>query len=164
MLMSDNPYAIVCDGNGDVTERKLSDQAPGVQLAPSVAVVSNTVTDGVRTVVVTRPLQGATAAYYTFDRTQLSLNFISAIGMAASFGPHGDAPHGSDTLTMWPVGSPVCVCVTPAAKFGSGTSCCLHITFALLKLCLSATFPPPPFLLLLILPVWRLLVRVIGCV
>jgi len=72
-------------------------------------------------VILTRPLLGATPDYYTFDPTQLSLNFITAIGSGSSFGPHGDAPHGSATITLWPTASPVCLCITPAAPFGSAS-------------------------------------------
>lgn len=54
MLMSDNPYAIIADGHGGIMERKLADQAPGIQLPKSVDVVSNVVVNGVRTVILTR--------------------------------------------------------------------------------------------------------------
>ena len=36
LLMKDLPYAIIVDGDGHVTERKLSDHGPGHQLMTSV--------------------------------------------------------------------------------------------------------------------------------
>ena len=41
-----------------MTERKLADQSPGDMLPPSVDVQRNSVADGKRTVVLTRPLKG----------------------------------------------------------------------------------------------------------
>eukprot|EP01051_Picozoa_sp_SAG22_P005472 SAG22_NODE_326_length_12283_cov_248.386408_3_plen_736_part_00 len=62
------PYAIVVDGKGEVTERKLANHAGGGSpLSRSVRVASGGVLGGVRTVVLTRPLAGATAAHYSFD-------------------------------------------------------------------------------------------------
>jgi hypothetical protein len=57
--MKDAPWAVVVDGHGAVTERKLSDQGIDNKLMqPSVKVVSSTVAGNRRTVVVTRPLAG----------------------------------------------------------------------------------------------------------
>jgi hypothetical protein len=48
------------EGDGKVTERKLADQSPGTLLPSTVTIVSNTVADGKRTVVMTRTLKGKT--------------------------------------------------------------------------------------------------------
>ena len=48
--MKDAPWAVVVDGAGAVTERKLADQNPGAVLAPSVNVSSSAVQGGVRTI------------------------------------------------------------------------------------------------------------------
>lgn len=116
----DNPYTIIVDGSGAVSERKLAKHAAGVPLATSVTVVSNTVSGAVRTVVMTRSLSGATRDHYTFDSTTLSIPFISAVGLASAFGPHNAAPHGAATMYLWPA-TPVCVCSVPAAPFGQGS-------------------------------------------
>ena len=50
--------AIVVDGDGNVTERKLADQSPGKMLSPSVDVLHHSVTNGKRTVILTRALKG----------------------------------------------------------------------------------------------------------
>jgi hypothetical protein len=55
--MKQGPWAIIMEGDGNVTERKLADQSPGVLLPSTVHVVSNTVADGKRTVVMTRALK-----------------------------------------------------------------------------------------------------------
>ena len=65
--MKDAPWAVIVDGTGNVTERKLADQSPGDLLAPSVRVQSSSVSGGTRTVVLTRALKGASKKYFTFD-------------------------------------------------------------------------------------------------
>ena len=118
--MQDAPYTIVVEGGGKVSERKLDKHVAGQLLKPSVSILSNSVADGVRTVVLSRPLVGATASHYTFSPSTLSLSFISAIGVSSAFGPHGAAPHGAAEMRLWPTSSPVCVCSIPAAPFGAG--------------------------------------------
>eukprot|EP01079_Euglenida_sp_SAG-EU17-18_P002443 gene2443-3214_t len=119
-LMSDKPYTIVVDGSGSVSERKLDDHAPGQPLQPSVAVLSNTVSSGVRTVVLQRPLKGATSNHFSFVTTNLSLPFISAIGPSAVFGPHGSSPHGAGILNLWPTSGPISICNISSRPFGQG--------------------------------------------
>lgn len=48
--MDQQPYAIIVDGHGSVTERQLAKESPGTQLQQSVKVVSSTVAAGIRTV------------------------------------------------------------------------------------------------------------------
>ena len=86
--MADTPYTLVVDADGKVSEHALGDHAPGSVLAPSVAVVSSTVSGGVRTTYLTRPLAGSTPAHYTFEPRALGarLPLISAVGHAATFG------------------------------------------------------------------------------
>lgn len=119
-LMSDEPYTIVVDGAGVVSERKLANHAAGTQLPGMVRVLSHVVANGVRTVVLSRALEGATQEHYTFSPTELTLNFISAVGVGPGFGPHNQAPHGASLLELWP-DSALCVCREPAAPFGSGS-------------------------------------------
>jgi hypothetical protein len=100
-------------------ERKLADHAAGAVLTPSVTVVSSSVTNGKRTVVLTRPLKGATKDHYTFVLTTLSVGFINAVGSTPSFGYHKQS--SAATLSMWPSAqSPACVCSQPALPFGQG--------------------------------------------
>ena len=52
-------------------------------------IVTNNVTNGVRTVVVTRPAKGATSDYYTFDVSKgTSINLIVATGYTNTFAYH----------------------------------------------------------------------------
>jgi len=51
--MADAPYAIIVDGTGAVTERRLVEHGPGTLIAPSIKVVAAAVADGVQTVTVT---------------------------------------------------------------------------------------------------------------
>ena len=58
-LTMHRPWAVIVDGSGAVSERQLVDQKPGTLLKTTVEVVSSSVKDGVRTVVMTRALKGA---------------------------------------------------------------------------------------------------------
>ena len=96
--MFEQPYTIVVNSTG-VSERKLgtcgteANHCAGTPLAQSVKVVSSSVEGGVRTVVLTRNLKGATKDHYTFDPTADStMNYISAVGMSA--GAQAFAYHG----------------------------------------------------------------------
>ena len=111
-------YAIVVDGAaGDVTERSLGDHDPGQQLAPSVTVLNNTVVNGIRTVVVTRTLAGASAQHYTFAAGAQGVAMVAAVGSSPTFAYH--KARGSTTLMLVQVGSPMCICTKqyPAVLF-----------------------------------------------
>ncbi len=86
--MVDAPYAIIVLGNGTVQERRLADHLAGQLLPPSVTVVSNTVQAGRRTVVLTRPVAGASPLHYTFNPATLLLTFINAIGASPDLSYH----------------------------------------------------------------------------
>jgi hypothetical protein len=118
-LMDQSPYAIIVDGTGSVTERQLAKESPGVALNTSVKVVSNTVVAGVRTVVMTRALKGATKVHYTFDPATLTMPFINAIGASATLSYHKIKTVSS--IALFPADqAPACVCTEPAAPFGQG--------------------------------------------
>ena len=74
-LMAEKPYALVVDGKGAVTERKLSNEGiHNTLLKPSAGLkmISNTVADALRTVVLSRPAKGG-GSYYSFDESALSV-------------------------------------------------------------------------------------------
>ena len=98
--MKDLPYAIIVDGQGQVTERKLGDHSPGTELSTSVKIVSNTVVDNIRTVVVSRPVKGASKDHYSFQTIPGDLPLISAIGNSVQLSYH-KSKMGS-TLTLLP--------------------------------------------------------------
>ena len=55
--MSDQPYTIVVDGSGEVSEYKLGDHSKGQILAKSIKLVINKVVNGKRTILLTRKLK-----------------------------------------------------------------------------------------------------------
>lgn len=118
--MANSPYAVIVDGvKGTVTERVLGQELPGAQINASVTVVSTSVTNGVRTVVMTRPLKGASALHHTFVKTKLTLPFIAAVGSSEVFGYH--RAKTSDILTLWPSDlNAACVCRVSSPPFGQG--------------------------------------------
>lgn len=128
--MEDRPWTVVVDGgSGAVSERKLggpvdNPHVPGDALKASVKVESNTVSAGVRTVVVTRPLKGASADYYTFNTTTTnpSLPFITAVGSSAKLSYHKAKAPASMVLLPEGTSAPgACVCPHKPAPFGQGT-------------------------------------------
>jgi len=115
-----NTYAVVVTGNGSVSEHKLGDQVAGTVLASTMTVVSNSVSNNVRTVVLTRVLKGKTSDYYTFDTTNLNLQLINAVGSGPDFAFHKISTATSMDLVPAADGS-VCVCSSPAPEFGQGS-------------------------------------------
>lgn len=117
--MADKPYAIIVDGSGNVTERRLGQHEAGSQIANSLTVVSNAVVSGRRSLVLTRALKGKTGQHHTFDPAALTMDLINAVGSGPAFAYHKDKT--ATTLALWPEGSaPACVCVSPPAPFGQG--------------------------------------------
>ena len=117
--MKDSPWAIIVDGEGQVTERKLQDQNPGAQLAQSVHVLSSSVDGAFRNVTLTRSLKGMTSDYYTFDPTTAAkLNFINAVGSGPMLAYHKNKLPSS--ISILPVGKSAgaCICGTKPLAFG----------------------------------------------
>ena len=98
--MANAPYTIVVDGEGRVTERVLGDHMAGILLNKSVELADHVVHDGQRTVTLKRALHGLTPHHHTFDPTQMSLNFIAAIGSGSNFGYHANKT--TDAIALWP--------------------------------------------------------------
>eukprot|EP00658_Telonema_sp_P-2_P011110 TRINITY_DN14225_c0_g1_i3.p1 TRINITY_DN14225_c0_g1~~TRINITY_DN14225_c0_g1_i3.p1 ORF type:complete len:942 (-),score=213.51 TRINITY_DN14225_c0_g1_i3:82-2907(-) len=128
--MADAPYTLIVNSTG-VTERQIgtcgseAEHCPGDQLANSLTLVSNTVSNNLRTVVITRPLKGLTAKHYSFHPSQVgTLNFISAVGSSQAFAYHKNHAAGVVSFTATEV--PSCVCDTGAEGklcAGNGTGC-----------------------------------------
>lgn len=121
--MKDAPWAIIVDGYGNVTERKLADQNPGKQLATSLSVLSTSVSGGLRTVVATRPMTGTSSDYFSFTAGQdILLPFINAVGSKPTLSYHKDKTFS--TLALLPVGDSsatgACLCPEHPAPFGQG--------------------------------------------
>jgi hypothetical protein len=115
--MQDLPYVIVVEATGDkgvVSERKLADHAPGTALPASVTVVSSSVTAGVRTVVVTRKLAGATVDYYTFSLAHATIPFINAVGDTPTFQQHKQ--RATNTLRLVPTAATASSCLCAGAE------------------------------------------------
>ena len=117
--MQDAPYAIIIDGNGKVSERRLENHAAGDELPSSVTVQSNTITAvSLRTVIVTRGAQGMSKEHASFSLQDLTVPFITAIGSTVDLSYHQNKTASS--VSMWPTTpEPVCMCEQPAAAFGS---------------------------------------------
>ena len=78
--MSDEPYALIVDGNGELSERKLANHGPGTLLKPFTSVVSSTIKDNVRTLILQRPVRGPEKDYFNIPTASGDLSVISAVG------------------------------------------------------------------------------------
>ena len=111
--MSDTPYAIIVDGNGAVTERKLGNHDGGKVLDSSVKVVSSRSFDGLRNVVMTRSYKGKTPEHYTFDpKSTSTIPHITASGSGPNYSYHGSKTRGGATLQFFTLDTPTCICNT----------------------------------------------------
>ena len=117
-------YAIIVDGHGAVSERQLGTGAgiagehePGVLLAPSVKIVSNTVAAGRRTLVLTRPLRGATAQHASFTASAEGMPIIAAVGSTVSLSHH--KVRAAADLFLVKAGAPMCICQAFGSSSGS---------------------------------------------
>ncbi|CAE7783457.1 unnamed protein product [Symbiodinium sp. CCMP2592] len=123
VAMADSPWALIVDGSGAVTERKLGPHEAGRLLEPSVSLEETKVQGDLRSVTLTRPLKGASSDYYTFTPfTDGSgeLNFISAVGNTPNLSYHNQRTAGQ--LTFLPVDvNGACICRGKPIPFGQGT-------------------------------------------
>jgi len=107
--MADRPYVVVVDGHGVVSEHKIGDHEPGTTLNPTqVTVVSSTVVNGVRTVVLSRAFKGVTADHYTFDPDITNFPFINAVGNTPDFSFHRNK--ATSTITFTALDTATCIC------------------------------------------------------
>jgi len=122
------------DGNDDavaVSERRLADQGPGTLLPPTLELLSSSVVDGQRTIVLRRPLAAGSTGF-AFPSTAGVLPFVNAVGSGAEFAYHRAKDLG--TFSLLPVAGTsgganasgvegvggACVCAAAARPFGAG--------------------------------------------
>ena len=86
--MGDLPYAIIVDGHGHVQEYKLANHAAGNRLKSSVNILSNTVTNNIRSIVLERHLNGLNSNYYSFSIQESNIPILNAVGYGANFSYH----------------------------------------------------------------------------
>jgi len=110
--MKDRPWAVIVDGLGNVTERKLADQGGGDLLPLSVDIVSSSVIGAHRTVVLRRPLRGKSSDYFTFDPAETVLDYINAVGSGAAFAYHRSKTPAKLALLPRAGSGAVCLCAS----------------------------------------------------
>ena len=111
--MADAPYAIIVDGYGAVTERRLANHAKGDLLPPSVTVVSSAAADGVRTVVVRRSVAAPSPRHWALPTAPGGIDVLVANGCGPTLARH--CGHAAATLVLVPAAARACVC-TPGEK------------------------------------------------
>ena len=109
--MSDQPYSIVIDGSGTVTELKLGNHDGGEPISQSIQVISNKVTDGLRTVVLERTFKGQTPDHYTFDpSTTSTIPIITASGTGSKYSYHGPTHRSGASIHLMGIDTSTCIC------------------------------------------------------
>eukprot|EP00658_Telonema_sp_P-2_P017566 TRINITY_DN16837_c0_g1_i21.p1 TRINITY_DN16837_c0_g1~~TRINITY_DN16837_c0_g1_i21.p1 ORF type:complete len:697 (-),score=123.62 TRINITY_DN16837_c0_g1_i21:336-2426(-) len=98
-------YGVVVLPNQSVVERTLGLHTEGSVLPPSVKLLSSSVTDSIRTVVLERALTGT---HYSFDPAAEAVSTIAAVGSTASFSYH--KTRSSSMLMLVRATGPACVC------------------------------------------------------
>lgn len=95
-------YTVVVEGDGAVQERDLGNYSSGSLLTSSVDVVGNSVTEGVRTVVLERARTVGTPVYDVFPDTAGPLDLLYARGDPgdSTFQFHAGGNRGAETLDL----------------------------------------------------------------
>ena len=110
-VMANQPYAIIIDGTGIVTERKLGNHNPGTLLPSTITILSNTVNNnGIRTVIMQRPLKGM-----EYCLKSGSLNVITAIGSTPDLSYH--AERTASRIILLPNTCSACICKSNIASY-----------------------------------------------
>jgi len=107
-MMSDAPYAIIVDGDGGASERRLASHDPGHALVSSITVVSSRVVGGLRTVEIARKVDGQTPSYFSIPRAAGQISIIAAVGSTVAISYH--RARTASTITLLPLDTTACVC------------------------------------------------------
>jgi len=113
--MKDEPYTIIVDGNGAVTERKLANHGPGTLLTPSIKVISNSVHGNVRILILNRAVQGSTNDHFSFPTKPGDFNMIAAVGDSVALAYHKERTGGK--ITLIPTETSACVCMPSTTTY-----------------------------------------------
>jgi hypothetical protein len=127
-MMKDLPWTIIVEGGEDgiITERHLADHSSGTLVTPTtVHVQSKHITGQMKTVVLTRPIQGPLFTFETAGVTEI--RFINAIGSSEQFSYHENKEASS--MLVLPVVTPadgpsssgICLCQQDPPPFGAAT-------------------------------------------
>jgi len=109
--MKQKPAAIIVSETGAVSEWQLGDHVAGNKLTTQVVVLSNTVSAGQRTVVLTRAFKGSTAAQFTFHASgsNSTVSFMNAVGSEGKAWPSFHKHMSSSSITMAKLGVANCL-------------------------------------------------------
>jgi hypothetical protein len=110
--IDDLSYAIIVDGTGGVSERRLASDGTGDLLAPTVQIKSISVVAGIRTVVVTRKVAEGS---YSIPVSPGAINVISAIGNTPTYSDHKFRIGGR--IVLLPTSASSCICTPKVAHF-----------------------------------------------
>ena len=104
--MGNNPYAIIF--SDEIFELNLGDHSPGTNLTKSFTLLEDSNDRNLRTVIISRRLQGLNSNYYTFSRSEGSIPLIMAIGNGEVFSYH--KYRTGTSLSLNSINSYTCLC------------------------------------------------------
>lgn len=107
--------------SGAISERSLAEHNAGILLPPSLTLESAHLSNGRRTLTLSRPLRGPTDRYLSFTRTLNLLRVIVALGEGPSLSYHKQRAAASLSLLPPHGRPPVCLCSTPPPPFGEAS-------------------------------------------
>ena len=116
--MGDLPYTIIVNGSGGVFENKLGNHIPGQVLGSSIHVLENNVSNNIRTVVLTRNIEGLNSNYYTFNTDESTIPIITASGYARNFAYH--KLKSANSIELKSSGGTTCICDDGISGFING--------------------------------------------
>lgn len=102
--MADLPYSIIVNGSGYVFEDKLGNHGPGTKLPKGIKIISNSVNNNIRQVILTRNITG----YYSFNTSKSNIPLLTAIGFNGKFSYHHY--RGSTMLSLITINQSTCIC------------------------------------------------------
>ena len=106
--MADLPYAIIVNGTGSVFEVKLGNHDGGQVLKSSLNIISNKLNNGMRTLTLSRDLEGLNSDYYSFQKNQTTIPILSALGSNPKYSYHHYRT--GSTIELGAVNKSTCLC------------------------------------------------------
>ena len=106
--MSSLPYSIIVNGSGYIFEEKLGNHDPGYKLNRSFTVLSNSLLNNRRRVVISRGMHGLSSDYYTFNLSESNIPILTAVGYKGNFAYHH--LKSTNNILLKSIDKSTCIC------------------------------------------------------
>lgn len=95
--MSDHPHVVIVDAAGQITELTVGTYSYGTLLDQQFQEVSHSVTNGIRTMVLSREVAASSPERFSFPGVGRDVKYIWAVGVTPLYSTHGPAAWPSQT-------------------------------------------------------------------